>query len=33
MQKRHLYEFYRGQCLGSPHTSYGGAFDQGVVDL
>jgi len=25
MQKRHLHEFYRGECLGSPHTSYGGA--------
>jgi len=24
MQKRHLYEFYQGECLGSPHTSYSG---------
>jgi len=27
MQKRHLHEFYQGECLGSPHTSYGGAND------
>jgi len=28
MPKWHLHEFYRGQCLSSPHTSYGGALRQ-----